>query len=341
MPRRRREDAALHTGNPHGVEQNLLDEILLPNASRCGEERPIFFGHPGQEQYGVIHYPSGEGRDIGIVMCPPLFTENMEAHGIFVVLARLLAENGYPVIRFDYRGTGESEGEWSDYSIPEYLSDILRASEQLRTRTGVAKIGLLGLRMGATLALISATRCDPTAFVVALEPVVNGREYVRELLRLNIAEQMRYRLEVKAGLRKLVETIRSGESVLIVSFPLDRKKYDDLEEIDLRTIAGNISIPTAVFSLRSARNGDDSVRELYQAMEPAPKGSLFRTIECPPFWKQTPRMVRRAPELFEAVREWLDAIMMLPAGAEYGDIPAMTPEELASVPEIRAEIWPG
>ncbi len=297
-----------------GKRLNQCTNVLNSETAGLEREQPLFFAGSGEELYGVIHHPKGNSRDIGIVVCPPLFAEGMEAHGVLVTLARFLARNGYPVMRFDYRGYGESDGEGSDYTVPDHIDDIRTATERLRAETGVHKTGLLGIRMGATLAILAATRGMPVYLVAALEPVVRGDEYVRELLRLNIAEQMVYRQGVKTGPKKLVDSLRSGETILVAGYPLNQKIYDSLESVDLLGVARSMAVPTLLFSLRNTRTGDDWVRKLHAAMQKTPQGSCFYEIGYPSFWRQTPKLVRRMPELFDAALEWLNTLSMQEAG---------------------------
>lgn len=282
--------------------------VLLHELPFRSNETPLFFGDGRDNLYGVLHLPPDTPRETGVVFCTPFYTDTMEAHGILVNLARYLAENRFPVLRFDYRGCGESDGEWSEYFISDYLEDIDTALELLRDRTGVQAAGLLGLRMGGTLALMKLAGRRPASFAVALEPIIRGARYMQDLLRLKTAEQLKDMRGVRTGMARLTEAILAGDEVVIGGFIITRKQYDTLMAIDLAEYAKAITMPAALFALRNPQSPGEQIRELFEELQPVHADALFREIDCPPFWRQTPCLVRRIPALFEAILEWLNRI---------------------------------
>lgn len=96
-------------------------------------------------------------------------------------LADRLSDRGMPVLRFDYRGTGDSEGaDGASDQFETAVDDVCAAIARLRDETGVTQVTLCGLRLGAAFALAAAGRCDVDQLVL-LAPVASGRSYVREL----------------------------------------------------------------------------------------------------------------------------------------------------------------
>jgi pimeloyl-ACP methyl ester carboxylesterase len=93
-------------------------------------------------------------------------------------LASTLAHDGFHVLRFDYYGTGDSSGGPRDGSLSEWCQNIVTAAADLKECSGVTKVSLLGLRLGATLAAL--TPMDVTNLVL-WDPVVDGRKYLDEL----------------------------------------------------------------------------------------------------------------------------------------------------------------
>jgi exosortase A-associated hydrolase 1 len=94
------------------------------------------------------------------------------SHRQFVLLARALAAGGYPVLRYDYRGLGDSDGAPRTFeSIDE---DIDAAARTLRDETKVNRVVLWGLCDAATAALMRGN-VDPGACgIVALNPWVRA-----------------------------------------------------------------------------------------------------------------------------------------------------------------------
>lgn len=75
------------------------------------------------------------------------------SHRQFVLLARTLAGSGYPVLRFDIAGMGDSEGEQQSFETA--TDDIRAAIDQIQRHTpSLTKIVLWGLCDGASAALL-------------------------------------------------------------------------------------------------------------------------------------------------------------------------------------------
>ncbi len=97
-------------------------------------------------------------------------------------LGDLLAAQGFPTLRFDYPGTGDScdpEFEGGHWAV--WQRSIDQAADWLRATTGARRIVLCGFRIGATLAALAAARRGDVAGLVLIEPVLEGRSYVRQL----------------------------------------------------------------------------------------------------------------------------------------------------------------
>src|SRR3546814_936957 len=71
-------------------------------------------------------------------------------------MAGRLAADGVACLRFDYHGTGDSEGDDADFSPDLALSDIVCAATELRRRVGDHPLVLMGIRASAPLAFHAA-----------------------------------------------------------------------------------------------------------------------------------------------------------------------------------------
>ena len=122
----------------------------------------------------------GAGRR-GVVLCPAFGLEGLTARRAWGELADRLAEAGLPTLSFDWPGTGDSIGDDRDPDRPaSWRAGLEAAIDTLRHETGVEDVVLIGLRLGATIAAEVAARRGDVATLVALQPVVSGRLYVRE-----------------------------------------------------------------------------------------------------------------------------------------------------------------
>ena len=115
---------------------------------------PMYFGTAGT-LFGIYHPPQASpARSHAIVLCYPLGHEYLRVHRSFRNLAVALSRLGFPVLRFDYAGTGDSAGDGSDTSLETAQRDLDDAIEEVRRRSGLARIAIAGLRLGATIAWV-------------------------------------------------------------------------------------------------------------------------------------------------------------------------------------------
>ena len=68
--------------------------------------------------------------------------------------------------------------------------DVMAAVSELRRRTGVQRVCLLGFRLGALLGALAAPDCEGVCGLMAIAPVVNGRRYLRELRTTRLAAML-------------------------------------------------------------------------------------------------------------------------------------------------------
>ena len=129
--------------------------------------------------FGWLHQAAG-GR--GVVLCPPFGHEALGTHRALRDLAERLAAQGLPTLRFDPPGSGDSLDLPPEAALlPAWRDAVRAATRALRQGTGVTVVTLVGLRLGASVALLAAEALEAVDSVACLAPVVSGRSYLREL----------------------------------------------------------------------------------------------------------------------------------------------------------------
>jgi uncharacterized protein len=134
----------------------------------------------GSPLFAAYHAPApgGNERALPVVIAPPLFEERKSAYGPLRRLANRLAGAGHAVMRFDYRGSGESGGEGAKRRLQHMAEDVAVVRKTLARMAGKRDAALVGLRLGGTLVLQETIRSGGEA-VVALAPIVKGATQVR------------------------------------------------------------------------------------------------------------------------------------------------------------------
>ena len=150
---------------------------------------PLYFPSGNHQLFAWLHRPAdARGPDMGLVICKPFGYEATCAHRSMRVFAATAAALGIPVLRFDYLGTGDSaDGDPGSEQIGTWLEDVAAAVSELRRRTGVKRVCLLGLRLGALLATAAAQRAALADALILIAPVLDGRRYLRELRTMALA----------------------------------------------------------------------------------------------------------------------------------------------------------
>ena len=120
------------------------------------------------------------------MLCNPFGQEAIRAHRLLRVVAGRLARAGFHVLRFDYYGTGDSDGEDEAVTLAGWVEDVLAASAHLERIGGVHRVSWAGLGLGASAALLAAGRGSP-ARIAAWDPVIVGSDYVSGLARAHVA----------------------------------------------------------------------------------------------------------------------------------------------------------
>lgn len=148
---------------------------------------------------GMLHLPDGVSGKIPMIPIFHGFTGNkMEPHFIFVKLSRILEAKGIASVRFDFGGSGESDGDFIDMTISKELEDAKAILNYVKALDFVdtARIGVVGLSMGGAVASMLAGDCKEDIQSLCLwAPAGNMGELVimgRSENELNAVRKMGY-----------------------------------------------------------------------------------------------------------------------------------------------------
>jgi len=132
---------------------------------------------------GSAHAASDRGGP-WVVFCHGLTGQRLGPHYLFVKLSRMLEAMGVSSLRFDFAGSGESEGAFADLSVDSMVSDCLSAARLVRGRFFPSRLALLGHSFGGAVSCLAAAgagadRCILIAPVTApFETVMRHRSFI-------------------------------------------------------------------------------------------------------------------------------------------------------------------
>jgi exosortase A-associated hydrolase 2 len=269
------------------------------------EETPFFFGTGSRNLFGVLHQPASRTDLTPFVFCHPFGEEKLWAHRIFVTFARELARRGRTVLRFDYLGNGDSSGDFSDWTLEIALANIGEAIHEVRRRTSSRSVGVMGLRLGASLASQIADVRDDVERLVLWSPIVHGGRYMQELLRINLTTQMSVYGAVRVDREGLVEQLRQGHTANVDGYEVSPALFEQVSALALLS-AQHKSFPGPCLIAQIERSENaPPLKDLQELQRLYPRGA-FRIVKEEPFWKETIAFCDTTPNLFNATLEWLD-----------------------------------
>ncbi len=188
-------------------------------------ERSIVFECAGDRCLGIIHTTQSRGSGIGVLVVVGGPQYRVGSHRQFVLLARQLATAGHPVMRFDYRGMGDSSGGQRDFR--EVAEDIRSAiSAFLAAVPDVGTVVLFGLCDAASAIMMYGSSDERVGGLILANPWVRteaglARAHVKHYYGSRLLQASFWRklvsgrLQVKSAVGKLFRSVslaaQSGE----------------------------------------------------------------------------------------------------------------------------------
>ncbi len=255
---------------------------------------PFYFGSPEEQLYATYHAsPVGMNRRSAILLCYPLGSEYMYAHRSFRQLAIRSNRIGFPVMRFDYYGSGDSARNDTDGTLTRWLKNIAMAIEELKRRSGASTVCLAGLRLGASLAVQAALNRQDISGLVLWEPIINGKNYLAELQE-----------EHQRRLWYLSSPPDANESKLITEvhgFALSEAMITDLQDLDLLTVSRKPS--TEIFV--TEKIALPPVQGFLTHLSGLGSHVKYQEIDGPTLWSEDPDKALVPHQVLQAIVTWM------------------------------------
>jgi dipeptidyl aminopeptidase/acylaminoacyl peptidase len=115
----------------------------------------VVFMSEGMKISGILHLPDEKNPPCIIASHGLLSSKNSEK---YIALGERISKEGIAMLRFDFRGIGESEGRLEDDSVSRRIADLDSAIAFVKSYPGMGnRIGLLGSSLGGYISLIGAS----------------------------------------------------------------------------------------------------------------------------------------------------------------------------------------
>jgi uncharacterized protein len=142
------------------------NDLTMKTKTLPFEETPVAFRSQGRQLVGIWHH--GQSKKV-VIFCHGFTGSKVESKRIFVEAGRVFAEEGVDAFRFDFFGSGDSEGDFADSSISTNLANLRDAIAWIEQK-GYEDIALLGLSMGGAAVILAANE-QPIKAIVAWSAV--------------------------------------------------------------------------------------------------------------------------------------------------------------------------
>ncbi|WP_420474435.1 hydrolase 1, exosortase A system-associated [Noviherbaspirillum sp. ST9] len=175
------------------------------------KQQAICFPCQGDNLFGILSLPERPSpRGVLVIVGGPQYRAG--SHRQFTLLANDLASHGTPVMRFDYRGMGDSEGDTR--SFEEVQEDIRHATDRFFAEVpALTEIVLWGLCDAASASLFYAHRDARVQGLVLLNPWVRtpggmARAYLRHYYLSRLLDKELWN-KIRNGQFDFIDALRS------------------------------------------------------------------------------------------------------------------------------------
>ncbi len=253
-----------------------------------------------------VYFPRAAGTPIrgDLLFTPPFEEEMNRCRAMVSMQARALAKRGFGTLVLDPYGTGDSGGEYADATWEGWRDDLNSGIGWLN-RHGHGCRAIWGIRLGALMAACIAQDHPGIEHLLFWQPVLSGKTYFTQFLRLRIAAEIGQAGGVKST-DELRALFASGDHVDVSGYrvtpalatALERLKMPTPEQLQARDMTWFEVVPSAEATVpRSSIKAVEDSRNAGGRVD-------FSTVVGPPFWQVHEREI--APELVTATCEALD-----------------------------------
>lgn len=193
----------------------------------------VFLGPPSRRLFCMQH----PGRkDVAAIFVPPFAEEANRSRRTWALLGRCLSAHGVTTLLPDLGGTGESAGEFVHARWEDWLTDLETTLDQAR-RDGMRRCVLVGLRLGATLAVefVRRSAAPEVCSLILWQPVAQGRQFVNQFLRVKLAAGLRSAGAERLTTADLRKQLEAAGVLEVAGYALAPELVAAVDGIDLAT----------------------------------------------------------------------------------------------------------
>jgi alpha-beta hydrolase superfamily lysophospholipase len=220
----------------------MLEEVLY----RTERRDSVTFKNNGAKLFGIFHRP----------LAPPPYPTVVFAHGlaghktgryrVYVDIATELSKRGVGVFRFDFRGSGDSEGDFESMLPQDEVSDLLRAIEEIKKDPEVDanSMGLFGRSFGGTIAVLAAAQLADIKSIALWAPLYSAKQWSEKFEYVKSQINSQTNVEEFLVINGQLGGMKFFEELFKIDLEPSVKKLNDIPLLHIHGLKDSVVLPT-------------------------------------------------------------------------------------------------
>jgi exosortase A-associated hydrolase 2 len=259
-----------------------------------------FVGRADDGIFVLLRRPSSASSNPAVLVVPPFGEEMNKSRPLVADTARRISTAGMAVLIPDFFGTGDSRGEFVDASLDRWLRD-LDAACRWSEEKGCPVQAVLAVRLGCAIAVRAALDGMLPALVrtVFLQPVLDGRRFLDQLLRVKVAATM-----MGDGERETVKSLREqfaqGKIVEVAGYAVSSALAAEVDALRIDKLPLELGRVQWIEVAGDGQNwASPAVERIVEMSRRDGREVELSAVQAEPFWSTVE--IVRSPNVVEAI----------------------------------------